>query len=57
MSSDILADFSQKVDQNWKKAKSEVASNIAQNNSKCTLIVLSSDILVQFDQKVIQIGK
>ena len=46
--------FSSKVDQNWKKAKSEAGSNIAQNDSKWALIVLSSHILVHFSSKVDQ---
>ena len=40
---DILAQFSQKVDQNWEIAKSKVGSNIAQNDPKWSLIVLSID--------------
>ena len=35
-------------------AKSEVGSNIAQNDSKWALIVISSDILSHFSQKVDQ---
>ena len=54
ISIDILVQFSQKVDQNWKMAKSEVGSNIAQNDPKWSLIVMSIDILVQFSQKVDQ---
>ena len=35
-------------------AKSEVGSNIAQTDSKWSLIVISSDILIQFSQNVDQ---
>ena len=35
-------------------AKSEVSSNIAQTDSKRSLIVIASDILVQFSQNVDQ---
>ena len=35
-------------------AKSEVSSNIVQNDSKWALIVISSDILSYFSQKVDQ---
>ena len=38
-------------------AKSEVGSNIAQNEPKWALIVLSSDILSHFNQKVDQYRK
>ena len=51
ISSDILAQISQNVDQNWKKAKSKVGSNIAQNDSKWFLIVISSDILTKIWKK------
>ena len=46
----ILALFSQKVDQNQKKDKSEASSNIAQNALKCSLVIFSY-ILAHFSQK------
>ena len=54
ISIDILVQFSQEIDQNWKMAKSEVGSNIAPNDPKWSLIVISIDILVQFSQEVDQ---
>ena len=46
--------FHQNVFQKSKIAKSVARSNIAQNGSKCPLIVLSSHILVNFSPKVDQ---
>ena len=57
LSSDILIQFSQTVDQNRKLAKSEVGSNMAKTDSKWSLIVIPSDILIQFSQNVDQNGK
>ena len=54
ISSYILSNFSQKVNQKWKMVKSEVGSNFAQNDFKWVIIVISSDILSQFSQKVDQ---
>ena len=41
-----------KVNQRWKMVDSAVSLNIAQNDSKLALIVISSDILTHFNQKV-----
>ena len=57
ISSNILIQFSQHVDQNQKMAKSEVGLNIAQTDSKRSLIVIASEILVQFRQNMTKIGK
>ena len=38
----------------WKMVKSEVSSNFAQNDSKWALIIISSDFLAHFSQKVDQ---
>ena len=56
ISIDILAYFSQNVDQKWKMVKIQVGSNFAQNDSKWALIIISrlSDILAHFSQKVDQ---
>ena len=40
----FLIQLSQNVDQNWKMAKSQVGSNIAENNSKLSTKVLFSPI-------------
>ena len=46
--------FQTKVDQKWKMAKSEAGSNIAQNDSKGSLIIISSVILAHFSQNIDQ---
>ena len=51
---DILVQFKNKFDKNWKMAKSEVGSKIVQNDSKWSLIIISSDISAQCSQEVDQ---
>ena len=48
LSSDILFNFSQKVDQKRKMVKCEVGLNFALNDSEWGLLVISSDILSHF---------
>ena len=45
ISIDMLVQFSQKVDQNWKMAKNEVCSNINQYDPIWSLIVISGKIV------------
>ena len=51
ISSHILVHYSQKVDLKLKIVESEARSNIAQNGFKCSLVVISSLILGQFQSK------
>ena len=50
ISSDIFVKFSPKFNQNWKIAKSDVGSNIVQNDSKWSLLVISNVNFVHFSQ-------